>query len=103
MLGLVSAKSEGGGAHQLEPDEEIEEIAGEAKGAHGAEKSHHQDVVQIADRIEIAQRKDERHGHQSSGKGGQASAKGIDHKRNADGGAGAWHPSAEPIDNGLRA
>lgn len=44
LLDIEARERVGGDAHQLEPDEHVEEVAGECKASHGAAEHEHQDV-----------------------------------------------------------
>src|SRR5205085_8653360 len=52
VLGLVAAEREGRRAHQLEEDEEVEEVAGEAESAQRPEEGEDQDVEVGAEIVE---------------------------------------------------
>ena len=64
FLRLVARERVGGDAHQLEVDEHVEQVAGEAEPADGGEEHEQQRVEQHADGVEVAPRVHEHGGHE---------------------------------------
>ena len=52
------------GAHQLEEDDQVEQIAGQAEPDHRPPEQQHERVKQAVDGVEVAQRVDQRRDHQ---------------------------------------
>ena len=86
-------------AHQLEEDEEVEEVAGQAEPDHRAEEDEHERVIERGDLVEVVPREDEHAGHDDGGEAREPRADGIDNECDTHGHAAARMPAPEPVDH----
>ncbi len=98
LLNPVTDESNRGDAHQLEQDEHVEDVAGEAEADHPGHERQHQHVVARGLHADEARAVDEREHHQQAHERGEPGPDRPDLERNADRHAGARMPPAEPVD-----
>ncbi len=96
FLRPVSGQGVGRHAHQLEPHEQVEDVAGEAETGHARQEDQHQDVVVVGDPLEIPPGKGHGRRHEDRGQAGQARAERsrleVDPDRDAVGGPESGEP-----------
>ena len=98
MLDPIAGQAEGGGAHQLEEDEHVEEVAGESEADHRREKHEHQhEEVRRHLFLEVVDRLDERGSHQRADQRRDSGAERLDAERDADRDPVPRMPAAEPV------
>ena len=96
VLDLHGSEAVGGGAHQLEEDEHVEEVGRDAGPTMPARKSSIERVVVRLDRVEIAGPEEERDRHEAGGQEGDAGAEGIDHQHDPNAVAVVRRPPGDP-------
>ena len=102
LLRFEAAEREGGGAHELEPDEEVEEVGGEHEAAHGGEEDEHQRMeVEIAS-VDKPPGEEEGKEEQHTRKQGERGGRGIDDEADAEHHRAARKPVTEPVDDRVR-
>ncbi len=99
FLDLVARQRVRGHTHQLEEDEHVEQVTGQAEADHAGQEHEHQGVIDRPDRLEVAPRVDERGRREGCREAGQARAERIDDERDAQRNAVARLPVAGPGDD----
>ena len=94
----VGGQRVGRHAHQLEPDEQVEDVAGEAEADHARQEGQHQRVVVGGDLLEVPPGEDHRRGDQERGQAGQARAERPDGEVDADRDPVRRPEAGEPVD-----
>ena len=98
FLGPVGGQRVGRHAHQLEPDEHVEDVAGQAEPGHARQERQHQHVVVGGDPLEVPPGEDHARGDQHRGQAGQARAERPDLEVDADRDPVVRPEAAEPVD-----
>ena len=98
FFGPVGGEGVGRHPHQLEPDEEIEDVAGEAEADHARQEGQHEDVVVGGHPLEVTPGKDHGCGHEDGGQAGQPGAQRPGGEVDADGDPVGWAEAGKPVD-----
>ena len=85
-------------AHQLEQDEHVEQVAGEAEADHPCHERQHQHVVAGCRHADEARAVDEREHHQQAHERGEPGPDRTDLEGDADRHSGARVPPTKPVD-----
>src|SRR5204862_4649524 len=94
----VARQRIGDHAHQLEPDEQVEEVPRQCEPAHRADEDEHQDREELSDFVEVPPREDERGERERRNERCDSRAPGVDDERDPERDAVARFPAAEPVD-----
>ena len=94
----VAGEGEGGDAHHLEPDEQVEQVVGQAEADHAGHEQQRQDVEVGVDLVVIAPGEDQGGGEEQADEGGEGGAGRVDDEADAEHQAVARGPAAEPVD-----
>ena len=84
--------------HELEPDEEVEDVAGEAEADHAGQEGQHEGVVVGGHLLEVTPGKDHGCGHEDGGQAGQPGAQRPGGEVDADGDPVGRAEAGEPVD-----
>ncbi len=83
LLDVVGGQRVGRDAHELEEDEQVEQVAGQREPHRAREEQEHQRVEQRPDDAEVAEREDERHHEHGRDERRQPGPDRIDRERDA--------------------
>ncbi len=102
LLDPVGGEGVGGGAHDLEEHDEVEQVPGQREPDHAGHEQQHQPVEQALDGVEVAQGVEQRGADEQTGERGHPGPAGIDGERNPDRHPMAGRPSPHPVRPRLR-
>src|SRR6185312_15377999 len=98
FLGTVGGQRVGGDAHQLEPDEQVEDVTGQAEAGHAREEREHQHVEVRPDLGEVPPGEHERRGRQHRAEAGEPGVQRAGLEVDADRDATRRTEAGEPVD-----